>query len=275
MRYDLRMPAPDSVAAGQTTVMKFPIGNRFHNQQLAYSGTTFTPAHMSEIRVYANGKVIQTFSGTDRDTMNQFDGLAAANGILIIPFDRLNLKTLAAEEQTAIDTGPALDGKGQRITSFYMEIDIAATAVAPKLSATATVSESLGKGAGDILHIKRDTRSAAGAGQFDVSDLSYGKPTSIALNRVWFKPSAGQIDKVRIERNTTVLYERSKALNEVMQANGVRVPQAGYQVIDRTESGIGGDPIPLVGANDFRYILEASAAMTLTIFSENIGVLGD
>mgnify|MGYP006156517353 CR=1 FL=1 len=281
MRFELRMPSPDSVASGQTAVFRFPIGNRFHELQLAYSGITL--AQMEEIRIYANGKSFQTFSGADRDKFNQFDQLSASSGILKIPFDRQGLKTLAAEEETAIDTGAinqakvaALNIKNpERITSFYMEIDIAAGAAAPALSMNATVSESLGLGVGTVLHIKRDTRSIGGAGEADISDLAYGKSTSAFLNRTWFKPSAGQLDKIRIERNTTVLHERTKELNEFLQGDGVRVPQAGYQVIDRTERGIGGDPIALVGSSDFRYIVKASAAMTLTIYSENLGRLGD
>lgn len=281
MRFELRMPSPDSVASGQTAVFRFPIGNRFHELQMLYSGLTL--AQMSEIRLYANGKVFQTFSGTDRDKFNQFDGLSASAGILKIPFDRQRLKTLAAEEETAIDTGSLNGAKllalninnPERITSFYMEIDIAAGAVAPALSMNATVSESLGLGVGTVLHIKRDTRSIGGAGEVDISDLSYGKATSAFLNRVYFKPSAGQLDKIRVERNTSVLYERTKALNEFLQGDGKRSPQAGYQVVDRTERGVGGDPIPLVGSSDFRYIVNASSAMTLTVYSENMGRLGD
>lgn len=273
MRFELRMPSPDSVAAGQTATLKLPIGNRYHELQLAYTGVTL--AQMTEIRIYANGKAFQTFSATDRDNFNQFDGLSAAAGILKIPFDRQGLKTLAAMEETAIDTGVDRTGKGERINSFYIEIDIATGAAAPALNMTATVSESYEEGVGTVLHIKRDTRTFGGAGSMDISDLAYGKSTSVALNRVWFKPTAGQLNSIRIERNQTVLFERNKALNEFIQGDGERVPQAGYQVVDRTERGIGGDPIALVGAQDFRYIIETSAAMTVTIFSENFGKLGD
>lgn len=275
-RFELRMPSPDSVMPGQTATFKLPIGNRYHELQMVYAGTTFNLTHMTEMRVYLNGKVFQRFSATDRDKMNQFDGLAAANGILKIPFDRQNLLTLAAMEETAIDTGKvAATAEGEQISSFYIEIDIAGTAVAPTLSMNATVSKSLGLGVGTVLHIKRDTRTVGGAGEKDISDLNYGKITSQFLNRVWFKPTAGQLDKIRIELDTAVHYERSKALNEFIQGDGVRVPQAGFQVVDKTERGVGGDVIDLRDASDYRYIVEASAAMDLVIYSENLGRLGD
>lgn len=274
-RFELRMPSPDSVAPDQTATFKLPIGNRFHELQIAYSGTTFNLTHMTEIRVFLNGKVFQRFTASDRDSFNKFDGLAAAAGIIKIPFDRQNLLTLAAMEETAIDTGKVVSGNGEQVTSFYVEIDIANTAVAPALSMNATVSKSLGLGVGTVLHIKRDTRTVGGAGEKDISDLNYGKTTSQFLNRVWFKPTAGQLDKIRIELNTAVQFERSKALNEFIQGDGVRVPQAGFQVVDKTERGIGGDVIDLRGATDYRYIVEASAGMDLVIYSENLGRLGD
>jgi len=275
-RFELRMPSPDSVAADQTATFKLPIGNRFHELQMLYSGTTFTLAHMLEIRVFLNGKVFQRYSAQDRDAFNKFDGLAAANGILKIPFDRQNLLTLAAMEETAIDTGKIVGAAvGEQVSSFYVEIDIASGAVAPALSMNATVSKSLGLGVGTVLHIKRDTRTVGGAGEKDISDLNYGKTTSQFLNRVWFKPNAGQLDKIRIELDTAVQYERTKALNEFIQGDGVRVPQAGFQVVDKTERGVGGDVIDLRGATDYRYIVEASSAMDLVIYSENLGRLGD
>lgn len=271
-RIEVRMPAGEGIAAGQTATFKLPIGRRFHELQLAYSGVTL--AQLTEMRLFANGKVIHRYSATDRDNLNQFDGRAAAAGILAIPFDRYKLKTLAGEEETALNTGSA-DANGVAITSLYLEIDIDAAAVAPVLSLTATQSDALPGGPGTVLHIQRHTRDAAGAGEFDISDLPRGTATSIALNRVIFKPSANDISKVQIDRNQYVIFERSKALNEKVQTDGVRVPQAGYIVVDKTERGYGGDPIDLVGVSDFRYKLTMTGAATLTILSEYLGRLGD
>ena len=271
-RIEVRMPAGEGIAAGQTATFKLPIGRRFHELQATYAGVTL--AQMTEIRLFANGKVIHRYSAVDRDKINQFDGRAAASGILVIPFDRYNLKTLAGEEETALNTG-SLDENGVGITSLYLEIDIAAAASAPAISFNATQSDALGGGAGTILHIQRHTRDAAGAGEFDVSDLPRGNATSIALNRLIVKPSANDISKVQIDRNQYVIFERTKALNEQVQADGVRTPQSGYIVVDKTERGYGGDPIDLLGVSDFRYKFTMTGAATLTILSEYLGRLGD
>ena len=271
-RIEVRMPAGEGIVAGQTATFKLPIGRRFHELQMSYSGVTL--AQMTEMRLFANGKVIHRYSATDRDAINKFDGRAAADGILVIPFDRYNLKTLAGEEETALNTG-SVDDQGMGITSLMLEIDLADAEYTPVITMNATQSDALAGGPGTVLHIPRHTRDTAGAGEFDISDLPRGNATSIALNRLIVKPSANDISKMQIDRNQYIIFERSKALNELVQKDGVRVPQSGYIVIDKTERGYGGDPIDLVGVSDFRYKFTMTGASTLTILSEYLGKLGD
>ncbi len=271
-RIEVRMPAPEGVAAGQTATFKLPIGRRFHELQLSYAGITI--AQMNEMRLFANGKVIHRYTATERDTINKFDGRAAAAGILIIPFDRYNLKTLAGEEETALNTG-SVDASGLGITSLYFEIDLDAAAAAPVLTMNATQSDAMTGGAGTVLHIQRHVRNVSGAGEYDISDLPRGLATSIALNRIHFTPSANAISKMQIDRNQYVIFERLDALNRVIQTDGVRTPQAGTYTIDRTERAIGGDPVDLLGVSDFRYKLTTDGAMDLIIHSEYLGRLGD
>lgn len=272
-RIEVRMPAFEGVAAGQTATAKLPIGRRYHELALTYSGATL--AQLTEIRLFANGKVIHRYSAVDRDMMNQFDGRAAAAGILIIPFDRYNLITQAGREETALNTGSVNPDSGLSINSLYLEIDIDAAAVGTALSLNATQSDALPGGPGTVLHIQRHTRDFAGAGDFDLSDLPRGTATSIALNRVFFKESANNITDVKIERNQYTIFERSATLNSNIQTDGVRTPQANVFTVDKTERGFGGDPIDLVGVSDFRYNLTIDGAMTVTAYSEYLGRLGD
>lgn len=271
-RIEVRLPAPEGVAADQTATLKLPMGRRYHEIQIAYTGVTL--AQMTEIRIFVNGKVFHRYSATRRDEMNLFDGRTTANGILVIPFDRYKLKTLVGEEQTALNTSSP-DANGNAINSAYIEIDIAAGATAPKLSFTATQSESVAGGAGTMLYVTRHTRDIAGAGSFDISDLPRGTVTSMMLNRIFFKPSANTISDVKVEKNQYTLFERSATLNSRIQSEGVRKPQSGYYVLDKTERGIGGDPIMLTGASDYRYMLNVTGAMAIDITTEYMGALGD
>lgn len=271
MRIEQPMPPFEGVSAGNTALIKLPVGRRFHALFLEYSGVTL--AQMTEIRIMANGKVFQRFSATERDTMNQFIGMAAANGILEIPFDRKGLKIREQEELTAVNTNVP-DAQGNRISSFTVEIDIDPAAAAPKLEMSATQSEAVPGGPGLMLNIRKDSRSPAGAGIYEISDFQYNTPTTQALNRIYFVPDAGNVSKIEIERDLYSIWKRKKALNEKVQIDGERVPQAGWWVIDTTELGYGANNIGLRGVQDYRYRLDVDQAMNVTAISEYIGVLG-
>lgn len=283
-RINVRMPAPSGIGAGQTATFKLPIGRRFHALHLiGTAGTSgFDIADLSEIRILANAKAIQTFSGTERNAMNLHDGRQDAaidsnNFILTIPFDRYNTMTKAGEEETAINTGSVDPQTGKAITSLSVEIDIASSGFVgtPALTMYADQSEQLPGGPGTVPHILRSTRDFAGSGDYDISDLPRGGATTLALDRIFFRPSANNITVAKIEADQYTIFERTKALNNRILSDGVRVPQNGYFTIDRTEWGYGGDPIPLVNVTDYRYKLTIDGAMTLTILSHYLGQLGD
>lgn len=273
MRIEQKMPPFEGVSAGNTALIKLPIGRRFHSLFIEYSGVTL--AQMTEIRVMANGKVFQRYSATERDKMNQHIGMAAAAGILEIPFDRKGLKNRDQEELTAVNTRVG-DSAGNAINSFTVEIDISGAAVAPALSMNATQSEAVAGGPGLMLNIRKDTRSPAGAGKFEIADFIYNTPTSQTLNRVYFVPSTGSISEVQIERDLYNIFQRKTALNEKVQVDGGagRALVSGWWIVDTTEHGYGANNIGLGGVQDFRYTLDVSGAMTITAISEYIGVLG-
>lgn len=272
LRIPKKMPSMNGVKAGQTANLSFPIGSKYHALWLTYSGVTL--AQMTEIRILAGTKVIHRYSATERDTMNQFRGLQAANGILYIPFDRPGLLTRHGIEETAVNTGSQDPQTGQAILNFSIEIDIAAAATGPALSIEADISDSSPGGPGTVLHVMKTTRSATGSGDFEIGDLPFNQPTAMALNASFFWPSANDISNVLIERGLYKVFERSKTLNEFVQKNGERTPQAGLIAVDWTEQGFGGNLLDLMGYSDFRYRLTMTGAADLTIIQEYMGVLG-
>lgn len=281
-RVDQKMPAAQSVVAGQTTTFRLPIGRRFHVLDLVGSGTTFAPADMTEIRILLNNKVIQRFSGADRDSMNVFDGRAPAAESdaafkLCIPFDRYGILTKAGEEETAINTGSVDPQTGKVINAFSVEIDIAAAGTSGTLALDlyATTSEQLPGGPGTIPVILKSTRDYSSSTEYALSDLPRGGVQTQFLDRIFFKPSANQLDLFRVEANSYKVFERSDSLNRRKQRDGIRVPQDGWYAIDRTEHGYGGDPFDLRNLDDFRVAFTPSGAMSLTVFSHYLGALGD
>ena len=280
MRIQIKVPNNSAVTPGTTAVWKLPIGRRYHALQLEYSGTTFNLTHMTAIRVKANGQVIHEVNGAERDSMNQFDGRAAAAGILTIPFDRFSLYSQKGEEATAVQTGTADPQTGIAITLFELEIDIAAGAVAPAVLVTATQSDNDPSvpGPGLILRTLKFSKTFGVSGIQEVADLP--KATEGAkyrfLNRTFIK-TANTVD-LEITRDNYQIFQRKATVNSRVQLDGVRSPQAGYFVFDPTEEGYDFEPIALAtpaGApfQDFRYRLNLSAAETAVFVQEYIGSL--
>lgn len=281
-RVDQRMPAAQSVSAGQTTTFRLPIGRRFHSLQLIGSGTAFAPADLSEIRVLSNNKVIQRFSGADRDMMNLFDGrnpaaFSAASFLLVIPFDRYGILTKAGEEETALNTGSVDPNSGKSISNLSLEIDIASSGPTGTLALDlyATTSEQLAGGPGTIPYMLKSTRDYASAAEYDLSDLPRGGVSTPFVDRVFLKPSTGTLENLRVLANSYKVFERTAALNTRAQSDGVRVPQNGVYVIDRTEHGYGGDPFDVRGVDDWRLQFTTSAAMTITVYTCYLGGVSD
>lgn len=282
-RVDQRMPAAQSVVAGQTTTFRLPIGRRYHALQLLGAATTFAPSDLSEIRVLLNNKVVQRFSGADRDMMNKFDGrqaaaLSAAAFNLILPFDRYGLLTKPGEEETALNTGSADANTGKVINSFSLEIDVSGAGGVtgtPTLDLYATTSEQLPGGPGTVPYILKATRDFASAAEYDVSDIPRGGVTTQFIDRLFFTPSTSTLENLRVLANSYKVFERTAALNERLQGDGIRIPQAGVYVIDRTEHGYGGDPFDVRGLDDWRVQFTTGAAMTVTQYTHYLGGLGD
>lgn len=277
MKTTRQMPSFQGVAASQTATLLMPRGLTYHGLLISYAGVTL--AQMTEFRLKINGRPMFAQSAVDIDTSNKFDGLAAANGILYFPFDRPNLKTRQGIELTAIGTGlPFNNDAGTQaapnpfynptpIDTIQLEIDIAAGAVAPVLSAKAI--QSAPRPTGAIIKRRKFNYTTTGAGDYEISDL----PKGDLINKIWIKQANGVLTQVKLERDNFISFERNVAENSLIQADGVRVPQSDWFVIDPTEQGFGAEAI-VTAVNDFRLKLTTSGAETFTIYVDYIGGLG-
>jgi hypothetical protein len=265
----LKMPSPTNVSAGGTALFKLPIGNRYHFLHLV----TAVPLDKMKIRLKINGTVKQEISAVDLDVWNQQRGLAAAAGILTIPFNRINLKDRALEEVTAINTGKP-DGNGRIITSMHLEIDVDVSyAGAIAFELYADVSAGVEGGAGVMCQFRPVSRGIAGAGPLEVSDFVFNTVQSEQINSIHFVPSAGSISKIKIESDSKTILERLKTINDRIQLNGghKRAAQAGWFSIDGCELGYGLNTINTRGLQDFRVTMDCSAAMSVKTYIEYIG----
>ncbi|HHJ14270.1 MAG TPA: hypothetical protein ENJ79_07815 [Gammaproteobacteria bacterium] len=260
-----RMPGFEGVAAGNTATLRCPIGLTYHQLLLSYSGVTL--AQMDEIRVLANGEVIHRYtSGSQLDSLNQFEGRAAASGVIVIDFDRYNLRTRRAEEVTGLGTGDPDDPTP--ITTLAVEVDINSAATGPALSAKAVQSPP--QPVGIIKKVRQFTYTAAASGDYEIADL----PKGDIINKVYFGNHATVVyNSLKIERDNFVVFERTVAENELIQTDGVRVPQADYVVYDPTENGHGAEGLTTAGVNDLRFTLNLTNAGSVPTTVEYLGPL--
>jgi len=257
-----RMPSWEGVVAGQTATLRLPIGLTFHQLWNEFTGVTL--AQMDEIRVVANGQTIQQWeSGTDLDRFNQYEGRSAASGIVAIDFDRFGLNEQSEREFTALGTGAPNDPTP--LTTLQVEIDINAGAAASTLASRAL--QSVPQPLGLFKKIRKFTYSPGGALDFEISDL----PKGDVINQLAFQFSANDLNRLRVERDTFVVFDREDQLNERIQADGVRVPQASQFVYDPTEEGVGTEGLITAGVNDLRFIATMTGAATLTLQCVYIG----
>lgn len=254
------------VAGGQTATLDCQIGPSYHQILVNYAGVTL--AQMTGIRVIANGVTIHRYlSGEQLDAHNQHQGRAAANGILVVDFERYGLKTRGATDVTKLGTGAPYDAKNNPtpITTLSVEIDIAAAATAPVLSAKAVQSGSAPTGL--IKKIKQFTPQAGAIGEMQIADL----PRGDLINQIRFESS--NVNSCKILTNNVEVFTRTKAENDLMQSDGVRAPVADSFVFDLTEAGYGGEGLVTRGLNDLRINLDMAAAGNVPTMVEYIGGL--
>lgn len=271
MKTTRSMPSFNGVAASSTATLNLPIGLTYHSLLITRGGT-FTMAHITEIRLKANGRQIGTITGSDLDSINQYEGKAAAGATFRLDFDRFNLKTRAGNELTAIGTGykqvldvNASDYNPTPITNLQLEIDIGA-ATSPTLSAKAIQSGP--KPMGQIIKRRKFVYSPSAAGDFEISDL----PKGDLIDKIMIKAAADNLDELKLDRDNFRVFDRTEAENELIQTDGVRVPQANWFMLDPSEIGNGAEAI-ISAVQDFRLICTMSAADTLTIYVDYIGGL--
>ncbi|MBL1277454.1 MAG: hypothetical protein COB30_015340 [Ectothiorhodospiraceae bacterium] len=259
------MPSFQGVAAGQSATAMLPIGLSYHELLMTYAGITL--AQMDEIRVVANGKVIQRYaSGTQLDTKNQFEGRAAAAGVLTIPVgDRYGLKARGGIEFSKLGTGMLDDPRP--ITTLSIEIDINAAAVAPVLSMIAEQSDP--SYSGIIKLVDQYTYAPSAVGEYAIADLPKGK----IFNQMFFQHA--NVTDVEIRRNGYTVFERSAAENNVIQNDGVRVTQESNFVVDFTEKGFGAEGLVTQGVQDLRILLTMSGAASVPLMLESMGPVTD
>jgi len=273
-----RAPGWDGNIVGPNTVtLRLPIGLTYHQVYTEYvfnAGALTLADAIAEVRVVANGKPIWNIQADELDTYNKYNGRSAAGsaagGILVIDFDRFGLRMRSSEELTSMGSGMSDDPTP--LTTLTIEFDLKPAVVSGTLDSR--LQQSASRFLGLFKKLRRYVNAFSGVGTFEIDDF----PKGDLINAVFFGNDVNNIDRVRLERDDFVMFDRTAALNSRIETDGVRAPQADLYVYDTTEKGNGVDQLltrkpdgTLV--NDLRWFMELDGAMTIISNVEYLGAL--
>lgn len=269
MRNTFRLPPAEGVSAGATATIRL-LGPRCYHKATIESNIPFSK--INAIRVVGNNRPVQEYTGAALLAFCGFDGLQApTDTVFSVFFDQTGLKQRAHEEQTAFNVG-SIGADGSILNDLELQIDIDATAVAPKIKNTwATISPVKAGGPGAVRSIYRLPGIQGVSGRWDYDKLPRNTRGSQFMSRLFIK--AANIDMLEIKRDLQTIWERSVTVNTWLQNDGERTPQAGWFVIDFSEEGYGENKLDCRTARDLRMVIDSSGAETVEMFAEYIGEL--
>lgn len=272
------MPAVDGVVAGGIATLDMPLGLTYHGLLCTMGGTTFDLTYIDTIRLKGNGRDLFSVSGSDLDTQNLYEGRSSASSTqFYLDFERYGLDTavgaviadaIRGRELTAIGTGlPATKENPIQLSTFQAEFEINSSAVAPTLSVKALQSPA--RNLGYIKKRRKFTYTPGGAVEFEISDL----PRGDLIDKIFIKSANNVITRVKLERDNFLAFDRTPDENNLIQLDGVRVPQSSWFVVDPSERGRGDEAFVTATVFDFRLKVTVSAADTLTLYVDYLGGL--
>lgn len=265
------MPAVQGVSAGSIATLDMPIGLTYHG--LLINGDL---DDLDQLRLLGNGRTLFTVDADDLDTHNLFDGRSQASATqFYLDFERYGLdnavgadvaETIRGRELTAIGTGiRPNEANPIELSTLQLEMDIKSAAVSPSFSAKALQSPA--RRLGFLKKRRKFNHTVSGAGEFEISDL----PRGDLIDKIYIHTANGNINRVKMEKDNFLAYDRTPDENNLIQLDGVRVPQDNLFVIDPSERGRGDEAIVTNDVSDFRLKIDLSGADTLTIYVDYLG----
>ncbi|WP_164837494.1 major capsid protein P2 [Streptomyces sp. B29(2018)] len=271
MRNTLRLAPAEGVTPGGTATIRLPGPRCYHDMVIQCSSLPFS--QINAVRVLANSRIVQEYTGEALDVINQFDGLQAGDDTFLkINFDQTGLKLRGHEEQTAFNVGSLDPNDGAILNSLEVQIVIDGAATGPKIvDQWATVSPVKAGGPGAIRSIYHVPGINAPSGRWDWDKLPARTRNAQFLSRIFIK--ASNLTNVEVKRDNITNWERTAALNTFIQNDSERFPQGGWFVVDFSENGYGENRLDVRTVKNLLLKMESNGAETVEMFAEYIGQL--
>jgi len=248
-------------------------GNSIHGIVLEQSGTSFTKAHMTEIKVSVGGKsIIHGIAGDQLQDLNDYDGLSATSDYVGIWFGDPTARTIFGQHLTDLDLS-YYDQAGA-----VLEVTIGG-ATAPALQAYAVLGPpkaamGLQYSEADVAMTRALIRTVA-TPSAAVTKQSYsiglGSSAGAAVRKIGMFHS--NLTSVEYKKNGIAIHDDvSAALNNYLQAEFARVPQSGLYVLDHIVDANQGGADQTIDSSGrpfpMQVNLTTSGADTVTVFAD-------
>lgn len=255
------------VANGMATCdLRNLLGNTIDRIVLKLGGTTFTKAMMTGIRIKVNGKVIFDDTGSRIDDRMEYRGIASNPAFLTLDFSEIRSKTIQGQRLGSIDTTLG-------ISSLNLEVDISG-ATAPTLEAWAELSEPQ-VGAVEralIGKVLSFTHYFGATGKFPMN-IPYGKQGGSLIKRLHLFGST--VTEAEVKKNGLTIFEAPDAVNDFVQGEYNRVPQANVFTIDFVADGNMSNVLNAANAQTMEYYATVSGAGNVVVVAELLDPLGN
>lgn len=253
------LPFLNVVASGVAS-LQLPLGMTYERIVLVLGGTTFTKAMMTDIKVKLNGKVILQSTGSRMDTINKYKGIFDAAGFLTIDFTEIKARDEVGQSVGAIPTAG-------NVSNFTIEITIAG-ATAPTLESYSQLSGP--RSMGTVCKMLHFPATFSAGGKFPIQ-LPYGKNGGALFKRVHF--FGATVTGLEVKKNGLVIHESTEAINEFIQKEFGRVPQADVYTYDAIVEGNSSQLLVTADATSMEWNVTVSGSGTVDVQVEMLDLL--
>ena len=216
------LPFANVVATGTATASVTP-GRTIERIVLQLGGTSLTKAMLTLIKLKANGKVFFEGSGTQIDKMMTYRGHAANAAFLTLDFTEVRGRDRLDQMIGGFDSS-------QGIANITIEVTITG-ATAPTLVGW-VVESGAQQGAYQPIMSKvlRYPFNTSVGGKLPLQ-LPFGGSGAV-IKRLHVEQATGNVTAVEVKQDGLVIHESVKALNDFMQTEHLRTPQALFYTVD-------------------------------------------
>lgn len=264
---------PSVTPGGSSTLVTNELQGRAIYGIVFALGGTFTKAQMTRIQISLDGKdILNNISGQNIQDLNDYDGLSNGAGMLVYYFGDPTARTIRGQRLGMLDMS-IYDA------DLEIQVDVDAGALNPTLQCWALVGpakQNMGLGfnlaeAATLRSLLRTQIQFAGAVAKKSENVHIGTQAGSRVRRL--SHFHANLTSMEVRKNGQVRRDDlTIALDNLLQADNARVPQAGLYVMDFVEDGNQGEAEATTDSGGRPYPIQinytTSGADTINVFAD-------